>query len=156
MIRVIIFVVAIIVAAIYNGITSANRSENGEINKAGSLSAFDIKVGDCLAEEASQESNVVSSVQVVPCAEEHTYEVYADGEIDSVTYPGEEQVALLADEMCIGKFSENIGVPYEKSVLAYTHYSPTEESWNQGNDRTVSCLAFHMDGKQLIGKTRGV
>lgn len=109
-------------------------------------SVFDLEVGDCydLASETE-----VEEVDVVDCAEPHTYEVYAvalhpagPGE----EYPGDDEISSFADDECLGDaFYDYVGIDYQDSELFAFALQPTAETWDVG-DREVVCAAFLQDG----------
>ncbi|MFC0680674.1 septum formation family protein [Lysobacter korlensis] len=118
----------------------AVRDESGRVVEGGENDVFSIEVGDCVTQDVSAEAEEVSAVPVVPCSEPHDLEVYAEFTIDGEEYPGDEQADTLATEGCLAEFGEFVGLSYEQSALDYTFYRPTEESWNEADDRLVSCL----------------
>jgi hypothetical protein len=116
----------------------AVRDETGEVVEGGQSDVFTVSVGDCLSEATAD--GEVSDVPIVPCSEPHDAEIYHDFTIDGAEFPGDEEVTRLADEGCLGAFEDFVGLPYEESTLEVTYYSPTEVSWNEVDDRLVSCL----------------
>lgn len=144
---------AAIAAAI--GITSmAERNEAGEIMSAGSVDAFEIRVGDCLDAETF-ESTEITEVPGVPCAEPHDYQVYAAFDIPTAEWPGDERVDELSTEGCYERFAAAIGKSYDESVIDFTTIFPTEGSWKQRDDREVLCVGYHMEGELLTGTILG-
>ena len=103
-----------------------------------------IEVGDCFNETTG---DVVSDIPTVPCTEAHDYEVYAEFDIDLATFPGDDEVFRLADEGCLAPFAAYVGLAFESSALDYTSYVPTEEGWNDYDDRAVSCVLFDPAGE---------
>jgi hypothetical protein len=104
-----------------------------------------VSVGDCLSEAASE--GEVSAVPIVPCSEPHDAEIYHDFQLEGTDYPGDEQVTTLADEGCFAAFEDFVGVPYDASTLEMTYYPPTEGSWNEVDDRLISCLILDPEGQ---------
>jgi hypothetical protein len=120
------------------------RDATGEVVEGGQGDVFTVSVGDCLTEPA--ESGEVSDVPIVPCSEPHDAEIYHDFTLGGTEFPGDEEVTRLADEGCIAAFEGFVGLPFEQSTLELSYYSPTETSWNQLEDRLVSCLIFAPEG----------
>ncbi len=90
-------------------------------------SVFDLEVGDCvvsLGEEAETEE--VERVSTVDCSELHDGEVVALFEVEGDDYPGEDALIDLGVEDC----------PSEASTYLY----PTEDSWNELEDREIACI----------------
>ena len=103
-----------------------------------------IEVGDCFNETSG---DVVSDIPTVPCTEAHDYEVYAEFDIDLVTFPGDDEVFRLADEGCLAPFASYVGLDFASSALDYTSYVPTMEGWTEYDDRSVSCVLFDPAGQ---------
>ena len=145
-------VVAAVAAAI--GITTAaERNAAGEITSAGSVDAFEVRVGDCFDDEAFA-STEISEVPGVPCSQEHDNEVYAAFDL-SGEWPGEERIEELAYTGCYERFAGAIGKSYEESEIDYTTIFPSEGSWKQLDDREVLCVAYHMEGEKLTSSVMG-
>ena len=132
------------------GCAQAERSETGEIETAGSVDAFTMRVGDCYNDESSF-SDEITDVPAVPCSDPHDNEVFAIFDLTISEWPGGDPVMELADEGCGERFEVAIGATYEESVLMITTLTPTEASWTQRQDREVICIAYHMDLEQLTG-----
>jgi len=128
----------------------ASRDESGQIQSAGAIDAFAMRVGDCFNDSFFQQEEV-SDVSGVPCTDPHDNEVYALFDIESASWPGQEQVDSLAEEGCFLRFQGAIGASYQESVLMFTTLYPTEESWTRMNDREVICVAYHMETEKLTG-----
>ncbi|WP_369370273.1 septum formation family protein [Promicromonospora sp. Populi] len=138
--------------AIFDEITSggdAPRDEpGGEITASAEADAFEILTGDCIdlvaldgyGDSGEGEEFEVESVPVVPCAEEHTGEVYAELVMDTDTYPGDEGMSQTFDDWCYAEFEKFVGLSFEESVYSYTGFYPTQETWEQLNDRTLQCI----------------
>ena len=70
-------------------------------------------------------------------------------------WPGLDRVNEIADQGCLERFPAAIGTSYEESVLYITNLVPTQGSWEQGDDREVVCVAYHMDLDKLTGSVLG-
>lgn len=114
--------------------------QSGEILEGGATDVFTIAVGDCL--DDSSTADELTEVPTVPCSADHDLEVYADFELEGDEWPGDEAVTTEADAGCLAQFERFVGIPFEESALDYSFYWPTEESWDQLDDRLVSCLIF--------------
>lgn len=122
----------------------ATDSATGEEIEQTDTDVFALAVGDCLNDTSSEE---VAEVPIVDCADEHDFEVYAEFEVAGDEFPGVEAIRAEADETCLAEFEAFAGIPYEESMLGYTSFTPTEESWTQGDDRLVSCIIGDPSGK---------
>lgn len=139
-------------AALWGYINQAKRDDQGQVVQAGDVSVFELRPGDCVL-QADLEGEI-SQTKVVPCAEEYDYEVFSDFDLDYSEHPGEETIHQVAETGCIESFPGYFGISYEESILHVSWLYPTEESWAQSSDRTVSCLAY-IDGQKMIGSIRG-
>jgi len=128
----------------------AERNAAGEIESAGSVDAFAIRVGDCFDDQTSF-SGEVSDVPGVPCDQPHDNEVYATFDLTMASWPGEEQANEVADAGCLERFEAAIGADYDDSVLMITTLVPSKGSWAQMGDREVVCSAYHMELEKLTG-----
>lgn len=120
-------------------------AESGEITEAQeNADVFAIKEGDCLNETTG--GSEVYTVPVVPCAEAHDEEVYFSFTLEGDAFPGTDAISVKADETCIPKFAEFVGLEYESSALEWYPYTPTAGSWESG-DREVLCVAYDPAGR---------
>ena len=141
------------VAAVIGFTAAAERNEAGDIVAAGSVGAFEVQVGDCFDDEAF-ESDEISELPAVPCANEHDNEVYAAFDLTG-EWPGDERVEELAHDGCFDRFAGAIGKTYEDSEIDFTTIYPTQGSWKERNDREVLCVGYHMEGQTLTGSIIG-
>jgi hypothetical protein len=115
--------------------------------------ANEVEVGQCTNQDLSGQ---VGEVDTVDCEDAHTAEAYAVFDIDGDDYPGSEEVARLATEGCTGdRFEEYVGVSYAESEIFSTNLAPTEQTWNDADDRTVICFAVAQDGSATQGSVKG-
>lgn len=102
----------------------------------GTVTATDVKVGDCLKEIPS--SARVMTVDTVGCEESHAGEVYAVLLMPEGDYPGQTAIEEYQNK-CEPELATYSPDATDDSVQMYVLY-PTEETWNQG-DRAVTCIA---------------
>lgn len=122
---------------------AANSTSGPEIDQTPS-DVFALSVGDCLNETAAADT---SEVPIVDCSDQHDFEVYAEFEMRGGDFPGTPVLEAEAAETCSDEFGAFAGIAYEDSVLGITHYTPTEQSWVQNDDRLVTCLIGNPAGK---------
>ncbi len=115
-------------------------AQSGEIVGGGTTDVFTLSVGDCLNDESSSEE--VSEVPTVPCSEPHQYEVYGEVTLTGDEWPGDEAVTQQADDGCSAQFQPFTGIAYEDSTLEFNYYTPTKGSWEEMDDRLVTCVIF--------------
>ncbi|MFD6142585.1 septum formation family protein [Promicromonospora sp. NPDC060271] len=152
--------------AILDEITSggdAPRDEpGGEITASAEADAFEILKGDCIdllalegyGDSAEGDEFEVESVPVVPCAEPHTGEVYAELIMEGDEFPGAEAVTKKFDEWCYDEFEKFVGLSYDESVYGYTGFFPTQATWDELDDRTLQCVVSSEE--PVTGSLKGV
>ena len=145
-----VFLVSALLLLMSTGCSPAERSETGEIETAGSVDAFTIRVGDCFDDQFTF-GDEVTDVPGVPCTEPHDNEVYAKFDLPMSEWPGVDRANELADEGCMDRFEKAIGANYDDSVLMYTTMIPSAGSWAERGDREVVCIAYHMELEKLTG-----
>ena len=127
------------------GVEPERDAESGEIVEAVRADAFSLRVGDCLDLSSEpvatdEEGAEFDSVPTVPCTDEHDSEIYAAHLLPEGEYPGDEAVAGSAEELCYQDFQPFVGLAYEDSVLEFTTFMPTVDSWELDGDREVLCV----------------
>lgn len=135
----------------YNAVTSVDRDESGAIVDAGSIDAFQIRVGDCFDDSDAEE---ITSLPGVPCSKPHDNEAFAVFDVDLDQFPNEETMSELAYESCVDRFEPFVGLDYESSVLEVLTLYPTAESWAQ-DDREVVCALYDLNDTKLVGSVKG-
>lgn len=115
----------------------------------------DLSVGDCFQTPADME---VAVVDVVSCEDPHDEEIYAITQLPHAVdqpYPGLLAVDEAAFTACFDDFQAFVGAPYETSMLDIFWFSPTGESWVEG-DRRVVCSVVRVDFQRSVGTARGL
>ena len=105
---------------------------------------FSLEVGDCF--NAGIGGNEVAEVDIKDCNSSHEYEVFANFKLPDGTWPGYTSLANTADSQCISRFESYVGIDYESSEWYVDWLVPTEDSWNQGDDRDVTCVLYNNFG----------
>lgn len=145
-----------IVSGLEEGLTGTSRNEDGDILETGTLSVYDLEIGDC---GDWPDEDLYLSVTVHPCVNSHDFEVYLVLDMPggaNAVYPGDTAVFGFADQACLDAFEDYVGVSWEESPdLTYTYIHPNSESWEEG-DREVTCTITHVTaGTKLIGSKLG-
>jgi hypothetical protein len=120
----------------------------------GAISLLDIGPGDCWVDPAAG-GDAIDSVPEIPCAEPHTFEVFAAFDLTGAAgdpYPTE-TIAGSAETGCRNRLGAYTGVAYADSPLDVWPLYPTGSSWAEG-DREVICSLYAVDGTDLIGSQR--
>ena len=133
----------------------ADRDEQGEIIATGTISVWDLTVGDC--GDWPEDSEAYLTITVHPCDIAHDFEVYYLGEMPdgpNAVWPGETTVLDYADQACASSFEDFVGISSEASPdLTFSYLYPSEDTWATG-DREVLCTVSMVDGSQIIGTKR--
>lgn len=133
------------------GGTEPDRDDEGRVTESVTDGdVFAIQVGDCLG---SLETGEVSEVSIVPCDEPHDSEAFEAFDLADGEFPGQEAIESEAAQ-CQELFEAFVGTPLNESSLLVNFYSPTEESWEQRDDREILCLVYDPEG-QTTGTLEG-
>ena len=158
-----------------SGDTSSGRGAS-ETSESGNTDVADVIVGDCVddahlgndvvvpqagADAASSGADappalVVTRLDVVDCGKPHDSEVYGFAHYTSAIIPSDDELDSIADEHCGHLFQSYVGVAVGDSRLDYTFYTPTVESWADG-DSSALCelyLSSDVEGAQLTGSEK--
>ncbi|WP_047870153.1 septum formation family protein [Nocardiopsis sp. RV163] len=123
----------------------------------GAGNVMELNVGDCFVESemnTALASGEVSNIPLVDCAEEHDSEFFFSYDMTEAEYPGDSAVQAEADEICTGQnFTDFIGVSYAESEIYVGHLYPTQETWDQFNDREIICYATTSNSGEMVTGT---
>lgn len=107
-------------------------------------------IGDCIEDPGD---GIITDVESIDCSKPHDYEVFAlvtaRGGRDA-PYPGEDELFFEIGDLCVGRWQSFIGLPYADSVYYLNAIFPTQESWDDENDRSATCLAYAVDSADNI------
>jgi hypothetical protein len=113
------------------------------------------EVGECVTNDVSTGS--VSSFDTVECTEGHTAEMFFSFDAPDGDYPGDAELLALAEEECAGEaFESYVGIGFQESSLGVDAVRPSEQTWNDADDRTVLCFAVAGDGSELTESVEGI
>lgn len=121
--------------------TNVDRDQDGSVTSSGTVLTTALRVGDCFnskTEVPESEVVVVGTVELIPCAESHDWEAFHGFELEDGSWPGDTEVARLAEGGCVEAFSGFTGQSYDESTLEVYFFLPVAESWAEG-DRKVLC-----------------
>ena len=106
---------------------------------------FSLTVGDCFDDPPT--GSELQTVETVECSGPHDAEVYA--EFDSAedgAYPGDGDMQAEAEQGCIERFEDFVGIAPETSELGIVYLHPTEDSWDGIDDRQITCVVTDPSG----------
>ncbi|HEX6139598.1 MAG TPA: septum formation family protein [Candidatus Limnocylindria bacterium] len=143
----------VVVIAIGGWWFGAKRDDAGNITGSGDLQVADLRIGDCfdLKEATATE---VEKVTARPCADEHEFELFHDGNVDVDGYPGDAAFEAWVANECLPAFAPYVGVAYEASLLEFSYFVPSEDGWDQG-DHSVQCVLYDPNEANLTESMRG-
>lgn len=148
--RRLIYASSLVLALAACGPDTPSRDASGAVEEAGDLPADRVRVGDCF--DAPERE--VERLPVVPCEAPHPNEVIAVFDLSGSSWPGQEEVEQLAARGCLERFEPYVGQAYGESALQAFPITPSQESWEDDDDRAVICAAFDPDGP-LTGSVKG-
>ena len=121
------------------GRADADRDEEtGQVTESANIDVFSVKLGDCMLETGSGML---------------TEEVFYEIKMDDGEYS--EDAISAASEECIGDaYTSFVGVSYQDSALDVTTLTPSQDSWEQANDRVIQCIIVDPAG-QVEGSLKG-
>ena len=146
---IVVLACAMLIAACGDGDDATVRDENGNVIEGGEVSVFALRVGDCFADLPSGD---VSTVDAVPCRDDHLYEIYEKFDVDLDSFDAGAVQAAAADG-CRAAFQPYTGVAYEQSYYDFDGLQPSAGSWEQ-DDREVVCLLTPRNGTATQGTAR--
>lgn len=139
------FVVGVV---IIGALGEADRADDGTVTSRGSVTATDLRVGDC---PSSLPERVTTTLQLVPCSQPHRAEVYSTFPLAGSSFPGDAEVARFGEGGCVDRLPAFVG-PARVDAFDVYFLHPTDQSWRLG-DRKVHCLLTAPDGGILPGGT---
>jgi hypothetical protein len=119
---------------------------------------FSLEPGTCFDDVDAfydEDSEGVSDVPTVDCAEPHDNEVFAVYDMPDGDYPGDDLIKTGAEEGCIDRFEDYVGIGYAESRFVSTFLIPTADSWADG-DREVVCFLYDIDLAKIEGSAEGL
>lgn len=116
-----------------------------------SRAAAALRAGDCILDPGTDQ---VVEVERVDCDTPHEFEVIGNATLTGGAYPGDAQVVADARLTCEPVFASYVGEPYEDSAWFLNVFTPTAETWADG-ERAVTCLVFQFDEDLEIRRLTG-
>ena len=113
---------------------------------------FSLEVGQCFNDP--EETDEISDVAIVDCAETHNNEVYHLFDIPGDDFPGRAAISDISTEGCIDAFESFVGTSYATSDFGIFPISPTEDSWDRADDREVVCALYDLTTNESTGSAR--
>jgi hypothetical protein len=131
--------------------------ETGAIVEEGDLSVFSVRVRDCF-DRPDEGDTGVAELAARPCEELHDGEAFAVFDApgdDDAPFPGVASLEAIVAEECIGsRFEQYVDSSYAESKYFATAITPTEDTWEDRDDREIICVLFDPTGP-ITGSVRG-
>jgi Domain of unknown function (DUF4328)/Septum formation len=124
------------VAVAAGSLSDSERDATGEVTERSTVSAFEVRRGDCL--NGLDEATEIRVVEVVPCDRAHQAEVLSGFRLPDGSYPGLPAVVSEAERRC-GARLVAAAPPRRNGPEPFFLY-PTRQSWALG-DRIITCIA---------------
>lgn len=128
------------------------RDDTGAIVESGGLGAFAIQIGDCI--NLPEDTDIVMSLEAIPCSQPHDAEAFFSFDLADTAWPGDDAVGEDAWLGCYEPFGTYVGTVWDDSALDYWTLQPTMESWQELDDREVTCALTTVDGSKLTGSMK--
>lgn len=146
----VIWIIAGAIALVIVGLNNTvDRNSAGEITRGGTISAYDLRVGDCI--KTLKDGGTVSRVHALNCSEEHQGEVFATFEMPGTDYPGDEAFNSAGVQQCSQALRGYApGVDRQQQGLFFLH--PDRTQWGK-DERTVYCILWTPSGR--TGSVKG-
>lgn len=121
----------------------------------GDKSVQDLSVGDCFDDPEEGVNTAVLTVPTKACSEPHDNEVYALHSVKGSDWPGGGKLETIARDACYEAFEPYVDRSYEESQLDIGWLTPTEGSWEEEDDRSVTCFLYDMEFSKLTSSMKG-
>jgi hypothetical protein len=120
------------------------RDSADRLTESGPLSVTAMRAGDCIDYDTLPSE--IQGLDAVPCALEHSAQVYAAGILPEGEFPGSEAVGGTVDDLCADAVSTLV---QNETGFGYVNLVPTSTGWSA--DRGYLCLVTSADGSPMVG-----
>ena len=124
--------------------------DGGLVGSAKGDSTIFPKVGQCTGPQTVP----ATEIEIIDCASEHNYEVFADEKISGKSAPTKAELDKLFTSVCLTGFKKFVGVDAGKSKYEVTYFAPGEDAWTAIADHRIVCSAGAPDGG-ITGTLKG-
>ena len=146
-----VWIMVIVAVVLVTIVGAAERDTSGTVTSRGDVPVAEVRTGDCIAKEIGEDVEM-TTLELIPCAEPHSYESYATFLLPDGDFPGQKEVDRLAEGGCIKRFEDFVGLNYEESEIDMFYMRPFSEGW--AVDRGVACLL--VNEPRAAGSLKGV
>lgn len=150
----VLLVAALALMAAACGAGEPTRDDAGEITETEDVAPNSLQAGDCFNDPEAGSPTEVTSLEAVPCDEPHDNEVFYVFDLEDGKFPGADEVKEAGLEGCEPEAEAYLGSDPAEAGLTIVPVTPTEQSWDEKDDRTVICALYKSDGTELTGSLR--
>jgi len=126
------------------------RDPTQSITQSQQIDAFSIHLGDCLM---LPPDGTFSDLTAVACTQPHDTEVTNVFDMPDGTFSQDDVDA--AGNQCDAAAQSYVGPNYQNLGLDWNYFSPTSDSWAQG-DREIDCIVYTLSGNpDLTSSVKG-
>jgi len=126
------------------------RDPNSSITASQVIDPFSVQLGDCLMQPADE---TFSDLTVVGCNQAHDAEITNIFDMPDGSFNQDDVTA--AGEQCEAAAETYVGPHYADLGLDWNYFSPTSDSWADG-DREIDCIIYTLSGNpDLTSSTKG-
>jgi putative regulator of septum formation/uncharacterized protein DUF4190 len=133
-----------IVAVVIVAVLSSGTDDPGSLADDGDVSVQKLVPGQCL--NGLKDGSSISDLPAVACTEPHEGEVYAVFDLKDGGFPGDTEIAKLAEDGCTDRLQSEVPKAADDPDLEIYYLHPTRTSWTLG-DHEVACVAMSSKGK---------
>jgi hypothetical protein len=136
-----------IVALVIVGIVAGGGSNNDpttSLADSGDVNVQRLTPGQCL--NGLKEGSAIRDLPAVPCTQPHEGEVFATFDLADGDFPGDTEVAKLAEDGCVDRLQTYAPKAADDPKVEIYFLHPTSTSWRLG-DQGVACVAMSSAGK---------
>jgi len=126
------------------------RDPTSSITASQTIDAFSVQLGDCLD---LPQDGTFSDLTVVGCNQAHDSEITNVFDMPDGTFSQDD--IDTAGNQCEAAAQSYVGPNYQTLGLDWNYFSPTSDSWAQG-DREIDCLVYTLSGNpDLTSSVKG-
>ncbi|MDR1711249.1 MAG: septum formation family protein [Propionibacteriaceae bacterium] len=133
-----------------NVICLAGSADGGLTGSIAGDTALFPKLGQC----TGPQDVPTLDLEILDCAGEHYWEVFAVKNVKDKTAPTAEARDALIDEVCVAGFKEFVGVATAESKYEYTIFFADADTWSKIKDHRLVCTVGSSKGG-ITGTLKG-
>jgi hypothetical protein len=133
-----LWIVAFVGLMVVSAAASPERDGAGSVTASGDATVDSLKTGDCLA-ELPDTARHARTIRIVPCSHRHVGQVFAEFDLQKGAYPGDSDIARLAEGGCTKRFDGQFARAADRDRMRLFYYHPLASSWRLS--RQVTCIA---------------